>query len=146
MRPGITLLAVLKVHINSGKMDTPLTVSKSGRQHGRKGHIPLDPSTFKPVLLLCNMYTNSDLHDTCVKETITLNYSILYMWLPYMGCDFLGNYHVGCVFHAGEGGPTGPGLKNFTDLTVLYYCSGGITYDSKCSGPDITHNWTRKNS
>jgi len=42
MRPGITLLAVLKVHINSGKMDTPLTVSKSGRQHGREGHIPLD--------------------------------------------------------------------------------------------------------
>ena len=57
-----------------------------------------------------------------------------------MGCDFLGNYHVGCVFLTGGGGPTGPGLKKFTNLTVLYYCSGGIIYDSKCSGPDITHD------
>ena len=76
MRPGITLLAALKVHINGGKKDTPLTVSKSERQHGREGHIPLDPLKFEPVLLLCNMYTNSDLRDTCVEETIPqLNYT-----------------------------------------------------------------------
>jgi len=48
MRPGITLLAALKVHINGGKKDTSLTVLKSKRQHGREGHIPLDPSKFKP--------------------------------------------------------------------------------------------------
>jgi len=72
MGPGITLLAALKVHINGGKKDTPLTVSKSERQHGREGHIPLDPLKFEPVLL----YINSDLRDACVKETIPqLNYT-----------------------------------------------------------------------
>ena len=51
MRPGITFLAALKVH---GNKVTPITVLK---QHGREGHIPLDPSKFESVLLSCDMYT-----------------------------------------------------------------------------------------
>ena len=75
MRPGITLLAILKVYIKGGNFkDTPLTVLKSERQHGRKEQI-LYFSKFESVLLLCDMYTSGDLYNTCVKETITkLNY------------------------------------------------------------------------
>ncbi len=39
MRPGITFLAALKVHINGGNKITPITILK---KHGRQGHIPLD--------------------------------------------------------------------------------------------------------
>jgi len=39
MRPGITFLAALKVHINGGNKITAIT---SLKKHGRQGHIPLD--------------------------------------------------------------------------------------------------------
>ena len=61
------------------------------------------------------MYTNSDLHDMCVKETIPqLNYTCDSWKLPHMGCEIT---ILGMFFSQGEGDPNWTkALKNLPTL------------------------------